>query len=143
MSAPSSALATEFDQASGSVVSSLVSVSKWRPVQDLIAEALAVDPGDVYVATVSKAGNLGVRFGQSKRARDASVAIAMYDDNDPVELQRIVSSAETKFAEEDRDLVLVFASGRQWSLIALVKHTSDPVPPALAAAWPAATVLSM
>jgi len=52
----------------------------------------------------------------------------VYDDNDPVVRQGNVSSAETPFADEDRDPRPRLST--QWSLITLVKRTSDPVPPA-------------
>jgi len=137
-------LAKELDETARSIDPSRVSVSKWNPVRDVLAEAIGVDPTDVYVATVSKAGNYGVRFGQSRGAREADIAVAMYPDSDPVELDRILRSAETRFAEEDRRFVLVFASQRsQWSLRALLKGRADSVPPAVAAAWPAATVVNV
>ena len=144
MSAYPSSLAAELDETAASIDPSRVSVSKWNPVRDLLAEAIGVDPTDVYVATVSKAGNYSVRFDQSRGAREADVAVAMYPDSDPAELDRIVRSAETRFAVGDRRFVLVFAFQQsQWSLRALLKDGSDAVPPALAAAWPAATVVSV
>lgn len=144
MSAHQYPLAKELDETARSIDPSRVSVSKWNPVRDLLAEAIGVDPTDVYVATVSKAGNYGVRFGQSRGAREADIAVAMYPDSDPVELDRILRSAEMRLSEEDRRFVLVFAFQRsQWSLRALLKSRAEPVPAAVAAAWPAATVVNV
>ncbi len=140
-----SALAKEFDDTAAAVLASKVSNSKWKPVDRLIAEHLGLDPDDVYSATVSKSGNLDVRFGQSPRARRAPIAVAMFDDDEQVELGRIAESAGRHLkSNAPRDIVLVFMQTAGGWMMAALFHRAGSAPPAtLLSAWPAAMVISV
>jgi hypothetical protein len=136
-------LVGRINAAVASVDPSAPSVSKWRPLRDLLAEALGLNQEDVYVATVSKAGNFDVRFGQSPGARDASVHVAMCNATPERDISGTVKAAESSVATGDADMVLIFDQVKNWSMVALVKRVAHPVPPALAAAYSAASVVSV
>src|SRR4051812_40426448 len=70
--------ATQFAAKAGRVNAQEPSTSKWNGVRDLFAEDMGLDPDQVYVATVSKPGNVSVRFEQSNAARSADVLVAMH-----------------------------------------------------------------
>ncbi|WP_341250214.1 AAA family ATPase [Euzebya pacifica] len=73
------------------------STTKFRDVGAVIAQALDVDHDDVYVAAVSKPGNLSVRLTQSVRATSARVAVAvLYED---VDVEATLSSASRMVSE--------------------------------------------
>lgn len=138
-------LAQEFDDTAGAVDPTRVSNSKWRPVDRLIAEQLGLDAGDVYTTTVSKGGNLDVRFGQSPRARRTAVGVAMFDDDDQVALGHIADSAVRHLERSAvKDLVVLFMRSRGvWVLAAVFHRAGSTAPSALLSAWPNATVVSV
>jgi hypothetical protein len=117
------------------------STTKWNPVRDLIAEALHVIADDVYVTTVSKPGNLSVRLEQSGGARNADVVAAMYTGS-PAQLPECVEAAEKRCAGR---LILTFSvdpAAGGWTLLAVVKPASMPLPSTLAREYPGATVVN-
>ena len=140
MSPQHSSLASDVAATAAPIDPTKVSISKWRPVEGVLAEALHLDPEDVYGATISKPGNLSVRVGQSPRGRAAPVVLLMYT-GDGDELEQCVAAAVNHCA--DRDLALLFAEGTQgWTLAAILQPPGATVPAALAAAYPAASVIS-
>jgi hypothetical protein len=139
MSAMSNSLANDIRNIASSVQSAKVSTTKWRPIGDVLAEALSIHPENVYVTTVSKPGNLTVRMEQSARARDAVIVAAMYTGNQP-EIAACVVSAQ-KRSEPGRQILIFADNGAGMTLEAIVKQASDSVPAVLAAAYPTATVV--
>lgn len=133
-------LAQHIRDKSLAIQSTRVSVTKWKPIGDLVAEAIGLSADDVYVTTVSKPGNLGVRLEQSRNARDASVVVVMYTGFE-AELERCVQAAVKRCA--GRRLLLVFADDSTGSktLMAIVKPTDEPIPDEIAVAYPAAAVI--
>jgi hypothetical protein len=129
-------LASEIQQATAQVHSDEPSTTNWMLVEALLAEALHRDEGTIYASTVSKPGNVTVRMGQSDGARDAEVFVAMYTGDNGV-IESCVNSAIKKAKTQSRHLVLIFADrGAGMTLEAGIKQANDPVPSALAQAYP-------
>jgi hypothetical protein len=137
------ALAAEFMRRADAVDPSLTSITKWEPIDQLMAEVLGRDDEDVYAATVSKAGNLSVRTSQSKTA-GASVIIVMWtgEQSGPNDFDYTVNAVRKHLA--DRGLVLLArrANGVSGWEIAASLSASGGMPPIIAEAWPAAIALS-
>jgi hypothetical protein len=113
--------------------------TKWNPIRDLLAESLHLREDDVYVATISKPGNLSVRLEQSRASRAADVVVGMYTGRN-AQLTQCVDAAVTHAGGR---LVLLFTGGPgSWNLTAIVKSKAQSVPSALAAEYPAASVVS-
>lgn len=55
------------------------SVAKYQPIKVYLADLLQLPQSAVYATYISKAGNAGVRAGQSPKARSASLIIALID----------------------------------------------------------------
>jgi hypothetical protein len=140
MQPDNSGLALHIRDRALAIESAKVSVTKWHPISELVAEASHVDPEDVYVTTVSKPGNLSVRLEQSRKARDASIVVIMYTGID-AELERCVEAAAKRCV--DRRMLLIFADNARGNktLAAIVKPTSETVPVEIADAYPAAPVV--
>ena len=137
------AFAAEFMRRADAVNPSLTSITKWEPLDKLIAEALGRDDEDVYTATISKAGNLSVRTEQSKTA-GASVIVAMWtgENQGPSDFDRTIIAIRKHLA--DRDLVLVAqrANGLSGWGIVVSLSANGKIPVIVAEAWPAAIALS-
>ena len=116
------------------------SVSKWNPVKDVLADSLGEDPDDFYVTTISKPGNVSVRFGQSEHARSAPFVGAMYT-GDRKQLSQCIEAIASRCA--GREMVLVFTEDALgWTLTAVVKPPSVVLPPLLASEYPAASIVN-
>src|SRR5947209_18482004 len=95
------------------------STSKWKGVRDLFAEDLGIDPDDVYVATISKPGNVSVRFGQSEAARSADVLIAMHTGRSS-ELEGTIEALCRVAAPRGRVGVITANGPGGWSVVAVI-----------------------
>src|SRR4051794_11150920 len=82
--APVTGLDTDFAQhfamRAGKVNPSAPSTTHWNGVRDLLAEELGREAEEVYVSTISKPGNVSVRFKQSDAAQGGPVLLAMHTD---------------------------------------------------------------
>jgi hypothetical protein len=139
MSAPGSQLMRDIRLVGHSVAPSEVSTTKWRPLADVVAEALRRPPGDVYATTVSKPGNLGVRFVQSEAALMAPIVAVIYTGL-PGELNRCIEAAIRRQSSRPRDLILFFQPSSGWQLAAVVKPRAVPLPAVIAGAGPSAVI---
>lgn len=122
------------------IESTKVSVTKWNPIRDLIAEATNADSSDVYVTTVSKPANVGVRLEQSRKARNSLVVVIMYTGADE-DLERCVQAALNRC--DGRRMILVFAddSSGDKTLAAIIKPSIETIPEEIARAFPSASVV--
>jgi hypothetical protein len=141
MSATPLTLADHIRNRARAIDDTKVSVTKWNPIRDLLAEAAGTDSNDLYVTTVSKPGNLGVRLEQSARAREATVVVIMYTGEDD-ELERCVEAARKRASR--RDMMLVFADDQKGDkyLAAIVKPAAVAIPTDIATAYPSAIVVA-
>lgn len=80
------------------------SVSKYRELQLLLAQHTGLDPQLIYPTYASKAGNISVRSGQSKRATDAKLMVFVVKRIDQDEAIR---RAAREFANHERKPVLI------------------------------------
>jgi hypothetical protein len=137
----SNGLAHDIQARAAPVNPSSTSNTKWNPVRAVLAEALLLDPEDVYVATVSYKRNLKVRGEQADPARAKSVYAAMYTGSDK-ELPGTLTSAERR-CQADHGLYLIFRDrGHGFGLEAIIKPASTAVPAVLSSAYPNALVSS-
>ena len=122
------------------IESTKVSVTKWNPIRDLIAEATDADSSDVYVTTVSKPANVGVRLEQSRKARSALIVVIMYTGAN-AELERCVQAAAKRCA--NRRMLLVFTDNAEGdkTLAAIIKPSDEAIPVDIARAYPSASVV--
>jgi hypothetical protein len=116
------------------------SVSKWWPVRDLLAEAMGLPPDEIYVATVSKPGNLKVRSEQSQRGTGAKVLGGMYTGRTD-QLEQCLRSAKARCLERNLMILIFVDEGRGFDMIAVVKQTSMRMPSMLASTYPTASML--
>ncbi|MGV9617957.1 AAA family ATPase [Streptomyces tendae] len=80
------------------------SVSKYRELQLLLAQHTGLDPQLIYPTYASKAGNISVRSGQSKRAKDAKLMVFVVKRPDQDEA---IQRAAREFASYERKPVLI------------------------------------
>ncbi|WDT56496.1 AAA family ATPase [Streptomyces sp. G7(2002)] len=80
------------------------SVSKYRELQLLLAQHTDLDPQLIYPTYASKAGNISVRSGQSKRAKDAKLMVFVVKRADQDEA---IQRAAREFANHERKPVLI------------------------------------
>jgi hypothetical protein len=116
------------------------STTNWWPVRELIAEAIGLEPEDVYVSTISKPGNLKPRSEQSQRGVSSKILAGMYT-GDLNELDRCVTSAVKRCRERNLTILLFADHGQGFSLAAIIKPGSAPLPSTLATEYPAASVI--
>jgi hypothetical protein len=115
-----------------------VSNTKWLPVEAVVAEAIQRPEGDFYMCTVSKSGNVPVRFQQSDRAVAAKVVLVAY--NGPTnQLDSSIEAAIARHTKQPRDLVLFFL-WPGWSLAVAIKSRGSHLPPVIASAGPFAVI---
>ncbi|MEW1776181.1 AAA family ATPase [Streptomyces sp. NPDC086777] len=88
------------------------SVSKYRELQRLLSKFTGLEPQLIYPTFVSKAGNMSVRSGQSKRAKSARlmVFVVMRNDQD----------------DEIRRAAREFGSAERKPLVILQRDPDDP-----------------
>src|SRR2546425_5475681 len=96
-------LARDVRQVTAGIDPARTSTTKWNPLRDVLAEALHEAPRDIYPTTVSKAGNIPVRFRQSDRA-GAPIVVAVYTGPGSNDLANTINQAKARAA--GRRLVL-------------------------------------
>jgi hypothetical protein len=117
------------------------SVSNWNGVRDLLAEESGFTSKEVYVSTISKPGNITVRFNQSEAARTASLLVAMYTG--PSQLERAVERLFDMVARRGCRGVVAAYEGDNWKIVALlVQGVEDPLVEAITSTFPDAVVLT-
>lgn len=106
-------------------------------IDRFFGDLLGLDATAVYTTTVSKPGNLTVRFGQSNRARSAAVPVAMIEK--PEDLEGVLRAAETHVGPGRRRAVLVVGEtpGNGWGVQAIVEPRHGPFTSMLQRHWPA------
>src|SRR4051794_20758677 len=138
MATPGQQLLADIRRAASGIDPAKVSNTKWLPVDAVVAEALHLPADDVYTCTISKSGNVGVRFRQSDRAESAHVVVAAYN-GPPSDLDSSVEAAIGRHAKQARDLVLFFL-WPSWRLAAVLKPVGSKLPPVIASAGPSAVI---
>src|SRR5262245_24068497 len=99
MATPGQQLLADIRRAAAGIDPTKVSNTKWLPVDAVVAEALQLPPDDVYTCTISKSGNVGVRFRQSDRAESASVVVAAYNGSSS-DLESSIEAAISRHARQ-------------------------------------------
>jgi hypothetical protein len=115
-----------------------VSNTKWLPIEAVVAEAMQRPDSDFYMCTVSKSGNVPVRFQQSDRAVAAKVVLVAYN-GPPSQLDGSIEAAINRHSRQSRDLVLFFL-WPSWRLAAAIKTRGSQLPPVIASAGPSAVI---
>lgn len=132
--------AKQFDSKAGKVNPSAPSVSNWNGVRDLIAEEAGLDAKELYVSTISKPGNITVRFKQSDRARKAPVLFAMYTKS--TELDRATNRLTELTAERGCQGVVAASDNGTWEVVAImVSSPGEQLASALTRSFPGAAVI--
>lgn len=116
------------------------STTNWNGVRDLIAEQAGLQPKQVYVATISKPGNVGPRFFQSKGALKASLLVAMHTD-DPERIPQTVAAMKGVAVERGVSAVVAVREGGTWSVVVILRPSEDGNLDRLAGWFPEAVVL--
>ncbi len=123
------------------VNTSAPSTTKWNGVRDLLAEELGRESEDVYVATISKPGNVSVRFKQSDAAQGGPVLLAMHTDRaknlaKTIEALRKIAAVRGAFAA-------VAAQGDEgWRIVGMVAEDDESDAATLLEHYPQAIVVS-
>lgn len=118
------------------------STSKWNGVRDLLAEDLGLDPDEIYVTTISKTGNVSVRFGQSEAARSADVLVAMHTGRSS-ELEGTIEALRRVAAPRSRVGVIAARDPQGWSIAAALGPPGDATAAAITSSNPSAVLLPL
>jgi len=133
--------AKHFANRAGKVNPSAPSTTNWNGVRDLLAEELGREPEEVYVSTVSKPGNVSVRFKQSDAAQGGPVLLAMHTDKakklgKTIEALRKIAAPRGAFAA-------VAAQGDDgWRIVGMVADEGEANADVLLEHYPQAMVVS-
>lgn len=115
------------------------STTKYQAIDRLFEQLLGLPAGSVYSASVSKPGNLKVRFLQSNRAASSPVWVAVVEE--AVEhLDGCVQAAQPLIGPTHPSacvLVGEAASGDDWQVLAVVEPMGGPIGGRLRYHWPA------
>lgn len=133
--------AHHFATRAGKVNPSAPSTTNWNGVRDLLAEELGREPEDVYVSTISKPGNVSVRFKQSDAAQDGPVLLAMHTD----EAKNLARTLEAlrKIVAPRGAFAAVAARGHDgWQIVGMIVEEGEPDAAALLEHYPHAIVVS-
>jgi hypothetical protein len=128
-------LARQFAAKAAKVNARAPSISKWNGVRDVFAEDLGLDWTQVYVATISKPGNVSVRFGQSEAARTADVLVAMHTGGSS-ELEGTIDAVRRVAVSRNGVGVIAAQDSGGWSVAAIIAPAGDAVAAAIASASP-------
>ena len=135
--------ATQFAAKAAKVSTEEPSVSKWRGIRNLFAEDLGIDPDRIYVTTISKPGNVSVRFGQSEAARSADVLVAMHTDR-PAELEGTIEAVRrVAAARHGRVGVVAAAAPGGWTVVAVLGPLGHATASAITSSNPSAVLLPL
>jgi hypothetical protein len=137
-----SQFANQFAAKAAKVNAEEPSTSKWNGVRDLFAEDLGLDPDEVYVATISKPGNVSVRFGQSEAARSADVLVAMHTGRSS-ELEGTIEALRRVAAPRGHVGVVADGSAGGWSVAAVIGPSGDAIAATIASSSPNAVLLPL
>lgn len=105
-------------------------------IDRFFGELLGLDPRLVYTTTVSKPGNLTVRFTQSNRANAAAVPVALIENSG--DLQAVLDAAEHFVGPGRRRAVLVIGEtpANGWGVQAIVEPPYGPYTDIIRSLWP-------
>jgi hypothetical protein len=131
--------ASQFAATAAKVNPEAPSTSKWKGVRNLFAEGVGLHPAEVYVATISKPGNVSVRFGQSEAARSADVLVAMHTGTLP-EVEGTIEAMRRVAAPRGRVGVIGVRDLGGWSVAAVVGPAGDSTAAAIVSASPNAVL---
>jgi hypothetical protein len=138
---PPDALPGALDQAAATIRPKATSTTKWSPIARLLARALALSQHDVYVTSVGGLSrNIAVRLTQSRRAREATVAVIIWTPGGEPTGQAI-AAASRACHESPRPTLIFSHDTNRLDLAALILPPSLPAPAALTIAYPAASVV--
>ena len=124
-----------------SVRPGITSTTKWHAAGSILAAALGVPAGAVYLTSVGGLSrNVAVRLAQSRRAREATVVAVIWAPGaEPT--QQAINAASRACVEIPR-LTLVFTiEDGSLELAAIVTPPALPAPPVLTLAYPHAPVI--
>jgi hypothetical protein len=133
--------AQHFATRAAKVNPSAPSTTNWNGVRDLLAEELGREFEDVYVSTISKPGNVSVRFKQSDAAQEGPVLLAMHTDmaknlGKTIEALRKIAAPRGAFA-------VVAARGDDgWQIVGMVADDGESDVAILLKHYPNAMVVS-
>lgn len=134
-----SKFARQFHDKAARVNPAAPSVSKWNGVRNLLAEEVGKPPAEFYVSTISKPGNVTVRFDQSDEARNAPVLVGMYTKAS--ELDRATKRL-AQLANERGCRGVMAAAENPWRIVAvMVSSPKDQLAIDITASFPSAAVL--
>lgn len=137
----SSDFAHHFAARAAKVNPSAPSTTNWNGVRDLLAEELGREPEDVYVSTVSKPGNVSVRFKQSDAAQGRQVLLAMHTDK-PKNLGKTIKALRKIAAPRGAFAAVAARGDGGWRIVGLVAEPDEPDTEALLQHYPQAMVVS-
>jgi hypothetical protein len=132
-------LAAQIKERASTIDSSATSTTKWHPIANLLAEAIGLEPEDLYVFTVSKPGNLKPKSEQPG-STDAKVLVGMYTGN-PNEMEQTVESAEKRCKERGLPVLIFDNHGGGFALEVVVKLAGTAMMPTLAAEYPTVSII--
>jgi hypothetical protein len=113
------------------------STSHWQGVEGLVTEFLGVDQNIVYASTISKPGNVSVRFDQSKSARRGKYLLGMYT-GDLAELEGAVEPMRKLAEERDGVAALAACESTDWEIVAIAARRGSAEAAALIGEFPGA-----
>lgn len=139
---PPDHLAARLSGAVASVRPGTTSTTKWNGIASILARVLRLPPEDVYVTSVGGLSrNIAVRLAQSRRAREATVAVVVWAAGaEP--LQQALSAGARACAETPRLTLIFTIRGGDFDLAAIVSPALLPAPDALTLAYPDARVVN-
>lgn len=132
----------QFAAKAAKVDPSLSSTTKWHGVRDLVAEEVGFDSGNVYVATISKPGNVTVRFGQSNAANAGALLLAMHTDK-PRALEGTIRALGRLAAERDASAAVASRENGHWEIVAILANPRKDGASALASCYREALLLRL
>ena len=117
------------------------STTNWNGVRDLLAEELGREPEDVYVSTISKPGNVSVRFKQSDAAQGGPVLLAMHTD-EAKNLTRTLEALRKIVASRGAFAAVAARGHGGWKIVGMIADEGEPDAAALLEHYPHAIVVS-
>ncbi len=142
MSSLSSDFARHFADRAAKVNPSIPSTTNWNGVRDLLAEELGREDEEVYVSTISKPGNVSVRFKQSDAAQVRQVLLAMHTD-EPKNLMKTIEALR-KLVKPRGAFAAVAAQGDNgWQIVGIVGDDEEDDTKVLLQHYPQAMIVSL
>jgi hypothetical protein len=137
-----SSLARLLDSRLATVDFSKTSTSKFRDagVNQLIAEILKVPPQEIYATTVSKEGNLKVRFEQSTAARQAPIGVAVVTESEALESSVLSGTVLVGLGQKRAILFCSREPSGGWSVAAVIELGEGELAARVLSEFPSARV---